>query len=82
MNAREAGFLLLTSKLGNPERHTLTVAQFRDLAAKTSILTVDHPERELCERDLLSLGYNRIMAERILTLLQDEMLLSHYGLAM
>ena len=78
MNAREAGFLLLTSKLGNPERHTLTMAQFRDLATKAGYLTVDRPERELSKEDLLSLGYNRMMAERILSLLQDEMLFSHY----
>ena len=78
MNARERGFLLLTSKLGNPERHTLTMAQFRDLAAKVGYLTVDQPERELTAEDLLSLGYARTMAERIVSLLQEEILLSHY----
>jgi predicted Rossmann fold nucleotide-binding protein DprA/Smf involved in DNA uptake len=78
LNPREAGFLLLTSKLGNPERHTLTVAQFRNLAARMDCLIVDRPERDLMENDLISLGYNRTMAERIITLLQDEMLLSHY----
>lgn len=78
MNAREAGFLLLTSRLGNPERHTLTVAQFRDLAAKADYLEIDKPERELNEEDLVSLGYNRMMAARIVGLFQDEMLLNHY----
>ena len=78
MNAREAGFLLLTSKLGNPERQTLTMAQFRDLAGKAGYLAVDQPERELSKEDLLSLGYNRMMAERIFSLLQEETLLSHY----
>ena len=78
MNAREAGFLLLTAKLGNPERHTLTVAQFRDLAAKIGYLAVDKPERELRQEDIVSLGYNREVAERIVALLQEEMLLSHY----
>ena len=72
MNAREAGFLLLTSKLGNPERNTLTMAQFRDLAGKAGYLAVDQPERELSKEDLLSLGYNRMMAERIFSLLQEE----------
>ena len=79
MNAREAGFLLLTSKLGNPERHTLTMAQFRDLAGKAGYLAVDQPERELSKEDLLSLGYNRMMAERIFSLLQEEKLLSYYA---
>ena len=78
MNAREAGFLLLTSKLGNGERRTLTVAQFRDLAEKVGYLTIDQPERELRDRDLMALGYNREVSERIVGLLQDEMLLSHY----
>lgn len=78
MNPREAGFLLLTAKLGNNARHTLTVAQFRDLAQNVGYLTVDRPERELGESDLLALGYNREAAKRIVTLLQDEMLLSHY----
>lgn len=78
MNAREAGFLLLTAKLGNESRRTLTVAQFRDLAVKVGYLEIDKPERELQESDLLSLGYNRQMAERIVALLQDEMLLKRY----
>ncbi len=54
------------------------MAQFRDLAAKVGYLTVDQPERELSEGDLLSLGYHRAMAGRIVGLLQDEMLLTHY----
>lgn len=78
MNAREKGFLLLTSKLGNPQRHTLTVAQFRDLGAKAGYLTVDQPERELNEKDLIALGYNRMVAERIVKLLQEEAFLNHY----
>ena len=78
MTAREKGFLLLTSKLGNPERKCLTVAQFRDLAIKAEHLMVDNPERGLEEGDLLVLGYSREMANRILGLLEEEALLNHY----
>ena len=78
MIGREKGFLLLTSKLGNPDRKCLTVAQFRDLAERARFLKMDDPERELCENDLLSLGYNREMAARIVHLLSEESLLKHY----
>ncbi len=78
MNGREKGFLLLTGKLGNPERKCLTVAQFRQLAQRASALGMDDPDRDLCESDLLSLGYGREMAERIVGLLADEALLKHY----
>ena len=70
--------MLLTSKLGNPERHVLTMAQFRDLAAKAGLLEIDRPDRKLNLQDMLSLGYNQGMAERIVSLLGEEMLLSHY----
>jgi predicted Rossmann fold nucleotide-binding protein DprA/Smf involved in DNA uptake len=79
MNGREEGFLLLTSKLGNPERKCLTVAQFRQLAQRAGALKIDDPDRELSENDLLSLGYNREMAARIVGLLAERELLRHYA---
>ena len=78
MNAREMGFLLLTCQLGDPGRKPLTVAQFRDLSINASHMEVDIPDRELMEKDLLKLGYNREMAARILSLLEDGELLKHY----
>ncbi len=78
MNAREMGFLLLTSQLGDPERKPLTVAQFRDLSTLASHMEVDIPDRELTEKDLLNLGYKREMATRIVRLLEDQELLKHY----
>lgn len=78
MNGREKGFLLLTSRLGNPERKPLTVAQFRQLAQRAGTLGSDDPDRDLTEKDLLSLGYNREMAARILALFDEEALLEHY----
>lgn len=78
MNAREMGFLLLTSALGDPQRKPLTVAQFRDLSRKASQMEVDFPDRELSEKDILQLGYDREMAQRIVSLLEDQVLLEHY----
>ncbi len=78
MNAREEGFLLLTCQLGDPKRKPLTVAQFRDLSVNASHMEVDIPDRELTEKDLLNLGYNREMAARIVCLLEDRELMMHY----
>ena len=78
MIGREKGFLLLTSKLGNPNRRCLTVPQFRELAIKAEHLMVDDPNRDLAAEDLLALGYSRTMAERIVDLLCEEALLTHY----
>lgn len=79
MNAREVGFLLLTGKLGNPERHTLTVPQFRNLATRAGLMQIDDPDRDMKEEDLLNLGYSREMAARIISLLQDREQLLHYA---
>ena len=78
MNARELGFLLLTSSFGDVDRHPLTVAQLRNLAK--SVQSMDKPtkERELSEEDLLLLGYNRDMSQRILKLLGQNDELSYY----
>ena len=39
---------------------------------------VDDPDRDLAAEDLLALGYSRAMAERIVDLLCEEALLTHY----
>ena len=78
MTPREEGFLLLTGNLGDPNRHPLTTAQLRTLAER--VRSAEHlPEnRQVESRDLMDLGYSREMAERILALLDDEILLKHY----
>jgi len=78
LNAREAGFLLLTSQLGNPERNPLTVAQFRILASRVRGSVKPECDRDLLEGDLTALGYSREMARRILDLLGDRQLLEYY----
>lgn len=78
MNARERGFLLLSSHLGNPERKPLTVAQLRVLADRMRCADMPAEDRELCERDLTVLGYGTEMARRILRLLSEEDVLDYY----
>lgn len=78
MNAREHGFLLLGSSLGNPDRHPLTVAQLRNLAKRVQSMTPPTEDRELVRSDLLALGYNREMAGKIIALLEQNDELSYY----
>lgn len=78
MNNKERGFLLLTSTLGNPERTPLTVAQFRTLAKRAAQMEKPTDTRALTETDLLSLGYDRPTAMRIIGLLDEGELLDSY----
>lgn len=78
MTGAEKGFLLLTSRLGNPERKVLTTAQLRVLAGRVQLAQQEDGNRELTQQDLLSMGYGREMADRILALLDEEELLHHY----
>lgn len=78
MRAAERGFLLLTSHLGDPDRQVLSTAQLRILADRAKQLEPSGEDREMSEKDLVKLGYNRDMARRILSLLDEEVALEHY----
>ena len=78
MTPREEGFLLLCSELGVPGRRTLTVPQLRTLAKRVKDAPWEALDRELTARDLMSLGYGREIADRILILLEDKPLLEYY----
>ena len=78
MTGGEYGFLLLTSKLGNPDRKPLTVAQFRELFLRSQQLQRENPCRNVAAEDLLSIGYGPQMAAHIVELLGEGMLLQHY----
>lgn len=78
MTGAEKGFLLLTSHLGHRDRKTLTVARFRELAERVRSAPRPREDRELELNDLLCLGCDREMGERILTLLAQEELLEEY----
>ncbi len=78
MTARERGFLLLTSRLGIPDRKVLTVAQMRKLAIRVREARMPEEDRELTEGDLVRLGYGRGQAGQILALLEQNAELEYY----
>ena len=78
MTARERGFLLLTSYLGDPQRRPLTIAQFRTLADRAARMDRPLEDRDICPEDLVKLGYDRPMAERIVGLLEGNAALQRY----
>ena len=78
LEGSQRGFLLLTSRLGNPDRKPLTVAQFRTLADRVKTMDRVAEDRELEVRDLMALGYSAAAAGHILALLDDEELLDYY----
>lgn len=78
MTPREKGFLLLTSRLGDPQRKVLSAPQLRQLAQRAGMLTCTDDRRDLKWSDLVALGYGREMATRIISLLEEEALLDRY----
>lgn len=78
MTGPEAGFLLLSCRLGNPERKVLTTAQMRTLSQRMRDFQMDDPDRDLTAEDLVKLGYDRSMGQRIVDLLDEEELLLNY----
>ncbi len=78
MTGPEAGFLLLCSPLGDPERKILTPAQLRTLGNNVRGMQLADPDRELSVADLTALGYGADMARRIYGLLQEQARLDHY----
>ena len=78
MTARERGFLLLSSHLGEPNRKVLTTAQMRVLAERVRTMEILDEDRDLTPRDLMDLGYGPEMANRIHRLLREEDVLDYY----
>ena len=78
MTGPERGFLLLTSHLGETRRKPLTASQLRILADRVRDVPMATAERDLGVGDLLALGYGREMAQRIVSLLNEEDVLDYY----
>ncbi len=72
MNAREQGFLLLTGYLGDPSRKPLTVAQFRELTKRARKMERPVHDRDMTQKDLISIGCSPAFAQRILHLLSQK----------
>lgn len=78
MKAAERGFLLLTSSLGDPDRHPLTTAQVRKLFQRSESMKRQERSRDVDVHDLTSIGYSAGQAKHIVDLLCDEALLEYY----
>lgn len=78
MTAAERGFLLLSSRLGDPERHPLSAPQLRRLTQRAGLLQEPEEDRELRAEDLIALGYGRERAAQICGLLAEEEKLDRY----
>lgn len=78
MNQQERGFLLLTSFLGNPQRRPVGPATVRKLARRISALPQGSEDTSVSPEHLTAMGFERKMAERIVSLLDDELLLDSY----
>lgn len=78
MTGRERGFLLLTGYLGDPDRHPLTVAQFRELTKLARQMEKPHEEKQLDRRDIIKIGCSADIADRIVNLLSAEEELDWY----
>lgn len=72
------GYLLLCSHLGDPQRRVLTTAQARTLSQRVR----DHgpwaEDREVSLGDLIALGYPEAFARRVVSLLGETEVLTHY----
>ena len=78
MTGADKGFLLLGSRLGNPERRVLTTAQLRLLAERVRSAEKTEEDRELAPEDIGALGYGPEESRRIYALLSEEELLQQY----
>ncbi len=78
MTARDHGFLLLTSHLGDPDRKPLTLAQFRELTRRARLMEKPLYDRELAAEDLMAIGCDRSFAQRVLELLAQQEQLAWY----
>lgn len=78
MNPKDAGFLLLTSCLGYPDRKPLSVARFRELTKRVRFMEKPEQQRELNGQDLQDIGCSPEEAQQILQLLSETDRLNWY----
>ena len=78
MNARECGYLLLSSKLGDPNRRPLSTPQLRLLAQKAPYLPDGCMDSDLTAEHLIAAGVDKGLALRTINLLSDELQLKAY----
>ena len=78
LNPRERAFLLLTSRLGNPDRQGSFYRSAAHVGAADAGQGMRPPEQEMTRQDFIELGYDRETAERYCALLSDTQELDYY----
>lgn len=78
MTQPELGFLMLASHLGQPDRQLLTVSQLRRLASAMRNAHGRGEDRPLCQEDLIRCGFDLLLSQRVIELLEDDALLEEY----
>lgn len=78
MTAGDCGYLLLSSKFGDPDRRPLTTAQLRILAQRAAYLPQSGGSEALTLEHLLAAGVEKQLAEKTLVLLDDTLQLNAY----
>lgn len=72
MTTREQGFLLLTSSLGDPQRKSLSLHQFRTLILRSKKYPNLRNATTVTLEDMAAMGYDRKMAERVVYLFSQR----------
>lgn len=78
MNTMDARFLLLTGKLGDPNRKPLTPAQVDYLTQRMRLLPQPQTDAELSMEHLSAIGLSGEFSSQILDLLDDQLQLNVY----
>ena len=78
MTPREKGFILLSSHLGYGDRPVLTPAMMKKVQAQVARVRLENPDRQLSVSELLNIGLEPALAERVSTLMQDHVMLEQY----
>ena len=78
MTSREAGFLLLTSRLGNIRRSVLSSVQLDIVEQAVLSATRTESNRDITQQDLLDMGLGAELAQKVLQLLDERFLLDRY----
>lgn len=78
MTPKEAGFILLTSHLGDPTRPVLTPHMMLSVHRAVSQARKDHPEANLSTGELLRMGVDPDLAQRITYLMSQRQQMEDY----
>lgn len=78
MTPKEAGFILLTSHLGDPKRPVLTQHMMLTVHKAVSQARKDHPDENLSTGELLRMGVKPDLAQRITFLMSQQQQMKDY----